>query len=422
MGADATLVQGAYNATKYTKSKVDAATKGLGDSLSNTVGKLKNKKDAEAEEVKKAENTKVSDAKKEQDRLALEARKAKEKEAKIRLEDFNAAAEEVRNADGSLPKGDFVGSQAEVEELKKNFLSEDPIVQAGAKHDLATITSGLGEVKDLRLLTSTNVSNNDFSAGMSNENQDFYRSTMGKEPIVMYKQEVDGDGKPTTRTVGVKGPDGEWMSTTAYSSMMEGDMVDVKSQSSLLDLKTAKIKEGTDGKSTDVYDGESVNEAVTSIIKGSSNVRSLMYDVQFGTTSFVEDLSNSDMLNNLTYDQLGITAEDAYILDKNHDEVINEDDKLTKEDREMIAKNLADDPDLDELRNDLLKNYLSSHVEKSWNKAHKAVVAANPVSKPSKVITGEYNEEQSNVTAEALRLQRLSDDYIPASDWVAGTI
>ena len=396
MGADATLVQGAYNTTKYTKSKVDAATKRLGDSLSDTVGKLRNKKDAEAEEAKKVENTKVSDAKKEQDRLALEARKAKEKEDKIRLGDFNAAAEEVRNADGSLPKGDFVASQSEVEELKKSFLSDDPILQAGAKHDLATMTSGLGEVKDLRLLTSTNVSNNDFSAGMSNENQDFYKSTMGKEPIVMYKQEVDGEGKPTSRTVGVKGPDGKWMSTTAYSAMMESDMVDVKSQSSLLDLKTAKIKEGANGKSTDIYDGESVDEAVTSIIKSSSNVRSLMYDVQFGTTSFVEDLSNSDMLNNLTYDQLGITAEDAYILDKNHDEVINEDDKLTKEDREMIAKNLADDPDLDELRNDLLKNYLSSHVEKSWSKAHDAVVAANPVSKPNQNNTNDYSQEEQD--------------------------
>ena len=93
----------------------------------------------------------------------------------------------------------------------------------------------------------------------------------------------------------------------------------------------------------------------------------------------------------------------------------------------MIAKNLADNPDLDELRNDLLKEYLSSHVEKSWSKAHNAVVAANPVSKPNQSNTGGYSKEQEAITAEALRLQRLSEDSdnsddseVTNSTWVAG--
>jgi len=400
MGADATLVQGAYNATRYTKGKVDTATKGLGDSLSNTVGKLKDNKDKQVEEVKKVENTKVSDAKKEQDRLDLLARKAKEKEAKRRLDGFNAAAEEVRNADGSLPKGDFVAMQSEVEMLRDDFLSDDPVVQAGAQHDLATMTAASGEVKALRLQISKNVENKDFSASMSNENQDFYTSTMGKEPIIMYKQEVDKDGKPTSKTVGVKGPDGEWMSTTAYSAMMEGDMIDVKSQSSLLDLKTAKTKEGTDGRSTDVYDGESVSEAVTNIIKGSSNTRSLMYDVQFGTTSFVDDLSNSDMLNNFKYKNEYPSFKE---FDTNGDGELNDLDELTKEDKDAIAKNVADNPELEELRNGLLNIYLSSHVEKSWKKAHDAVVAKDPVSGSSEPV---YSEAEELSIAEQLQLKR----------------
>tara|TARA_R110002012_G_scaffold6441_4_gene29583 strand:+ start:15541 stop:16719 length:1179 start_codon:yes stop_codon:yes gene_type:complete len=131
-----------------------------------------------------------------------------------------------------------------------------------------------------------------------------------------------------------------------------------------------------------------------STIVDSGNFRSLIEDVQFGTTSFKEDLFAS--LLNKTYSQFNVTDQNLQNVDPNTD---NDPDNISTEDALTIVQKFCElDNDGNPVNNDLdnyVKTYFTGHIENQFQK---------PFGDNAKY----YNMFGQEITQEEAREQELS--------------
>ena len=192
MGADATLVKGAYEANKYRGQAVDAAQRRLGDSLNEGVSQIAANKRAEKE--------------------ALEV-KAEE-----------AAARGVGEEDKEQVKGRVLTLQEEfldpnTTEQKKQELQEDLSKLAKNMNDVNEITGSFAE----------SVMGQDISAGATTEQSEFLNHILSDG-----KRVIENPDKP-----GEFGFDlnGSFISTTKANKMLSQTQIDVGAQSSFGEVR-----------------------------------------------------------------------------------------------------------------------------------------------------------------------------------------
>jgi hypothetical protein len=92
----------------------------------------------------------------------------------------------------------------------------------------------------------------------------------------------------------------------------------------------------------------------------------------FGTTSMATDLLEEGELNNISYGDLGFTAEQIVKLDKGDkpNGVIGPEDKLTVEDKKEIIKMLSEssDSNIEKIRNDKVAQYFLENARANWRR------------------------------------------------------
>jgi len=366
MGADATLVQGAYDANKYTKQGVDAATRRLGDSLSDTVGKLKARKDAEAVEDLEEATTEV-----EVDEV--------EEAVKVQDAETDENAELAIDKPGLNHKEDqqLIGDQAE--SWRRDYINATPAEQKDLMKQLDDTAKTAGKFVNLKQefaedWTARNVEGGKSGVGMSasitTTDKDFVNKLLSPENSDLIENRTkDKDGKVTVE-YGIEGPDGKFMSSTQAETYLKSLQVDVVSTTAIGDIRLAQKAGMVTSNPETGFDREEVGRQVKDIVNNSTK-RSMMYDNQFGDTSFIEDLKAGMLAKPVTYAQLGLSEYDAKKYDNNLDGEFDSKDNLSKEDMKALMDRFETSDDTAELRTNMLEDYLTNHIERQWSKAYK---------------------------------------------------
>ena len=345
MGADATLVQGAYDANKYRGQAVDAAQRRLGDSLNEGVSQIAANKRAEKE---------------------AEAKAAEAKEAAA-----NDAAQKILDTDGTPTNEDNEFTRQHLEDEKKKYLEavDNKEPTEGILQDMNNLTGIEASLKEVKFRLANNQLGKSVEGGAQTsggfglalerdpESKAFFEANMNPKRIKNEEGEV-----------GVEGPNGEFMSVKAFEDKVASFEVDDTSFNSINDL-SAKVKVmGVESSPEDKFDKEETSKSIREIvINGREN--SLMHDPNFGGTSFVDDLRGGGM-NGLKYSELGLKQVGS-------DDIVSDDDKLTDEDTNSIVDAFVDPNGPDWLmkeRQDMLVDYFTTHLERNYNKEHNKVL------------------------------------------------
>jgi hypothetical protein len=368
MGADATLVQGAYNANKYAKSGVDAAFRRFGDSLNDGIGKLKSKKDSDAAEAEAEEPT------------VSEKEKAKEESKKASLDVIDENAAKVENEPGLNHPGDQKLIRDQAESWRSEYVNATPAQRKALMSDLDATAKTAGEFVNLKSEFAADWNTRNIAGGKSGEGLSASISTADEEFIgklmdpansdLVENRTTDEEGKVTVE-YGIIGKDGNFMSSTQAQTYLDGLRVDHTSLNKIKDYRDAAKSTVDTADENTPFDRDSVGRDINEVVRN-GNIRSLMYDNQFGNTSFMEDLQEGTLANPLTYTQLGMDEYTAKKYDNNNDGKLNGGDNLSKADMDGILDYFANSDDTLKLREGMVKDYYTAHVENQWNKAYKA--------------------------------------------------
>ena len=395
MAADQTLVEGAFRASRdYSRVADEAkisAIKNLSEGISSIGSKMRQQK--EAEDLQQQQQ--ISEAQKAAQKEQIQAAKEEEARQKKINSDWDKASSNVLDSDGVTP-GNHDAMYDNVSLLKQEYMSalnELPPNKKKASRIMADLNSMGGDL-DLFRQTQVDIASdkkgNQFSVAVSEENKNWYKSLQSGEIQPTFNE----DGK-----LGVVGPDGKsFVPVSNIEDILQEDRVDVESQNALTDLRQGLYEMGRDGDHTASFDEESVKSSIQNIIKN-GNVKSIFNDPMFGTTSMATDLLEQNELNGLNYGDLGFSAEEIGKLDKNRDGKVNEEDKLSIEDKKSIVKMLGEsnDSDIEDVRNNMMANYFLMNAKANWTKGNNKAIDKYNRDNPENPYTREVINEQGDI-------------------------
>ena len=396
MAADQTLVQGAYNASRYYGQPVDEARNRLlnnlnkfGETVDNSIGKEQLAQQENIEQQKKQE-------KKQQD--AIDRNLAKEREAREKV--WNKNASKLIAADGSMSSQDYgAATDAVANVLKPQFLDGDPTQQNMAMNDLALAAKEINGVKDYRLENATFFANantpgqafNEDGYSLALQDDEEALTILGNhssDSSLSISPTTNDAGEQTGIQFGVLGFNGQHMSLDDADALSESFKVDVESKSNILALQNEMADQAENGTHEDTFNLREAKERITDIVKNGKQ-KSLMYDPLIKSSSFKDDLYSSGMLSKVTYADLGLSEEDISKLDKDGDGKANE--QLSPEDQNSIIKMFIGSPNLQQERQDMLIDYYTQSVRQAWQTKHQEHVDLynrnNPNTGQSSVVT-----------------------------------
>ena len=345
MATDATLVKGAYEATKYRGQAVDAAQRRLGDNLNKKVGELADRGRAEKEAEAKA------------------ARKAA----------ANEAAQKVLDTDGQSSNSEDEFYRQHLEEKKQEYLKakEEGLPTEGIIKDLNTETGLKAGFKEDKIRLASNYVGKSEEGGAQTAGG--FGLALDRDPDK--KAFLEANIEPEFRKndegeIGIVGPDGEFMTREAFTELQTSFEVDDASFSKITELTTEIKKMGADSNPEDPFDREVSSNAIRDIVVN-GNMSSLMNDPGFGGTSFVDDLKSGTIYNGgLTYSDLGIER-------VGDDDIVSEDDGLSDDDINGVVDAFVDPKNQDwnkKERQDMVIDYFTTHLERNYNKEHNKVL------------------------------------------------
>jgi hypothetical protein len=353
--ANSALISGAYDTSKYHGAEKDEVTKELGENLNDFIT---SSSDEEGKSRKKEEE------------------KEKEK-GRWDNPDVDAGASRVVDTGGAFSNEDYnIASELQAARSLE-FATAPKLKQASIMADLNKDAGLIAGYKENKIRLAGNLQNKSVIGGVTTpggfglalESDPKAKAFMGRmvtDPTTLTTRDrLNGEGKE----LGVRGPDDEFMSYEEFESYVASFEVDDTSFNAISDLTNSARDMASKADPEDVFDDmakDTVRQSIDSIIRN-GNIKSLVNDPAFGGTSFIEDLKNSDMMNNIRYSDLGIKP-------KGNDDFISEDDGLSEEDKETIVSKLVDDPDSEDVLMDTLKDYFVKHVERNYVAEHNKVI------------------------------------------------
>jgi hypothetical protein len=389
MATDTTLVKGAYDANKYRGQAVDAAQRRLGDNLNETVGKLAANKKAEKEAEAKAKEVAATDA-----------------------------AQKILDTDGAPTKEDNEFTRQHLENEKKKYLEavdkNEPT--EGIFQDLTNLTGIEASLKGAKFRLANNQLGKSVEGG--EQTSGGFGLALERDPEA--KAFFEGNMNPERITneegeVGVKGPDGEFMSVKAFEDKIASFEVDDKSFSSIRELAVTYKKQGADSNPEDPFDREEASNGIRDIVVNGANLSSLMNDPGFGGTSFIDDLRSGTIYNGgLTYTALGIPQ-------IGDDNIVSESDELSEDDINVVVDAFVDPKNQDwnkKERQDMVIDYFTTHLERNYNKEHNKVLQKSFSVQPSFQLNSPTisqtlaNRNQSPLNAGVAPNEMTPQDYI----------
>ena len=406
MAADSTLVKGAREASAYYGGVVDKARNELFDNLNKQVENVAAKKQAAALEQKK-----------EQDKI----QKQEDKEAKALQAQWDKQtmgnANSILASDGDLTGDNYSALYDDINgDLKNRFINGTPKERALALNELQKRTqevNGMKEysVENAALLVNANKSGQPF-------NPDGYCLALDDDAYSKEKSilaghtesnsfNVSDDYNEAGERIGSKvGFRGGYDEETGEYAFMGGEeagalsdmfRVDQQSQAELMSLQNTMYDLADEGDHTSSFNVNAAKSRVKSIINASNKKLSLMYDPMIEGRSFKDDLFKGDLLAGVTYEQLGISPDQAYAMEKaagekNPDGVIGS-DNLTAEDQRLILSQFMTSGDMEEERENMLVTYYTDIMRQSWQKRHGEVVSEYYRANPG-AVAAQYTEEE----------------------------
>ena len=360
MATDSTLAQGAFRAAADYREPVYKAQGEAGEQAMQDVIDMKKGMSEQEAQAQKA----LTQAQKEA------AKAAKEEERRLQEidNDWEKSASKVLESDGVTP-GNHDAMFDNVSSLKQEYmdaLNEVPPNKKKASKimtDLKTMGGDLDLFKETQIEIANDKKGNQFSNAVSEENRQWYTSLQNGNIQPSYNE--DGE-------LGVVGPDGEsFVAISNINDILEGDRVDVDSQNALTDLRQGLYDAARTGDHTASFDEQSVRQSIQNI-RENSNTKSIFNDSMFGTTSMATDLLEEGELNDISYSDLGFTAEQIAKFDKGDSNkgVIGPEDKLTDEDKKEIIKMLSESSDskVEALRNKMIDEYFLENARANWRR------------------------------------------------------
>ena len=350
MAADQTLVQGAYLANKPVDQGKIKAQQDIGKDIASAVGKL-----GKDEVVSKKEDL-ANKQKTLQDFIA------EEENAKNQLEnDFNTAANQFLN-NPNLSESNYDATYDIVFAWKDEYINGTDKDRAKIMNrlnnlsgDVAVFKEGIKDIANIQ-------KQNGFSRGTSSENTQWYTDLMQGNITMIPGEGIGEDGQPVTE-MGITGPDGNWMSMSAFEESYNSNVIDSASINNFYDMMNANKKLAEDDEE---FDSQKNKNFVRAMIRDSKNLNSLIYDEILETgRSFATDIKEHPDLVRLTYKDLGLDNwQDEF--DENKDGIIDE-GELGEEDRNSLIDNYlnSNDPATVKARNATLENYFYKILEQS---------------------------------------------------------
>jgi len=377
MAADSTLVQSAYRAHAYHGDKTDAAKRRLSETLQGAIGDIKTKKDLAANQEAKKQQALNKKAKTQEE--VLQQQMLREREVRGKQWDKNAG--KLIAADGQMSSLDYgVATDAVANYLKPKFLDGSPTEQNMALNDLSLAANEINGVKEYRLDNANLFANankpgapyNEDGYSLALQDDEEALEILGEhsgDNSLSINQKINEAGEDSGIEFGLYGYGDQHMSLEDASGLSEKFKVDVESKANILALQNELTERAEGGTHEDVFDLEGTRSRVTEIVRNGKSM-SLMYDPLVRSKPFKDDLYDSGMLGNITYEQLGIPAEDAYVLDKNQDGLINKEDGLSPEDQQAVINEFIKSPDMQGEREAMLINYYTQFAKQGWDTKH----------------------------------------------------
>jgi len=391
MAADATLAKGAYEATRYRGQGVDAAQKELGDNLNQAVKDIaKDKATQKAQEKEKAKTTpeqepvleevqEVDDGSEDQE---VESKEGEEKKEEQTFDEaFAAAREELgpgktfkfkgkeyttwyegeekkhneennnSNAENQIVRGgnpnsaDLEVVTAQMEYLKNEWADGDQIIAnqglVKVQEDVAKFNGFLDGVAQGQI--DKNIKGGKDGTGFSsayvegNADYDWAMEVMNNSQnnIANFSFQDDGDDK--SKSLKIKGPEGNYITIDQATTKIQGMMVDVDASNAfnaIFDRNLSKIKEDKSA----VLNTAEVDSQINEWMNSSKNVSSILHDNMFkgNNRSWVEDFKEG--LTGIPLEGLGINEEDIERFNENSPGVIDAEDNLSEEDIDTLIK------------------------------------------------------------------------------------
>jgi hypothetical protein len=356
MATDTTLVQGAYNANKYTKSRVDAAKQGVGQNLNTAIGKAAGAKRAEAEVKKKEVDTAKAKA------------EADEKKRLAKLDsDFSQASQRFLQS-GSLSEGNYKATHDVMEAWRPDYINGDEKTQGVIMNRVNNLSGDVATYKGTLTEVATMQDESEFNNGVSPERKEWYKKLVDEE-ITMSLKQITGDDGGQSYEMGVIDENGEWMSQGALMDLLKSDEVDNVGIEYINDLGISQIKAGKEAKEGSEFDEDMVIGGISNMIKN-GKINSLVNDeiINIGKGSFKEHLLHKTKLVGMTYTDLGIPEDEAKKIG-NGDDIVDS-GELSEEDVEDIVKVFTTSPDHRDALEDELKRYFVQFTKKQYNKGY----------------------------------------------------
>jgi hypothetical protein len=341
MGADATLVEGAYRASKHYDMGLAEAKRRASDKISELGKKKPGVVDPASTKIKPTSKT--------------------PKQVKAEADTDKAATQDV----GVTP-GDKEQLRASLKEGQDRMYDYVSNKDNAGKDDLMAETQKKAEDMNAFEQTFTEV-NEDWqnrgehtaygygnSLEYADEGEKEWLMDMIKGGSSNTKlQELDGQ-------LFVEGPNGEMYTEPELRKKLDGYKVSNEQFNQISDLASFYREKGiSDGAGNLSFDYEKAKGDIAQIIEG-GNINSLALDKSFGNTSYMEDLFNSDDLANIKYEDLGIDPPEG-----DEDGAITAGDNIDEHLKGQIMKKLLDSEYKDGLKNSLT-NYFTSHLQRNY--------------------------------------------------------
>jgi hypothetical protein len=356
MATDTTLVQGAYDANKYTKSRVDAAKQGVGQNLNTAIGKAAGAKRAEAEVKKKEVDT------------AKVKAEADEKKRLAKLDgDFSEASQKFLQS-GSLDEGNYDATHDIVNAWRDDYINGDEKARGKIMNRMNNLSGDVATYKGSLEDVASMQEDGDFSNSVSPERKEWYSKLLNGEITMSPKQSAGEDGEQSYE-MGVVDEYGNWMSQSALTNLLDGDALDNNSIETANNLGIAQMKMGKEAKKDSKFDQGKVIGGINTMIKN-GNINSLINDEILGDGSgtFADHLKQEANLVGMTYADLGIDKSVAKKIGNGDDKV--DSGELSQEDIDDIVKVFTTSPATKDALKDELKNYFVQYAKNQYNKGH----------------------------------------------------
>jgi hypothetical protein len=425
MAADQTLVQGAREASAYYGGVVDEARKELFDNLNEQVANAAAKKQAAVAEQQAEEEKLQKQAESEAEALeqqALAEKKALEEQWE---KETTSEANDILVADGSLSGENYGAVHDNVNgKLKDDYVNGTPKERALAMNELQKRTQEVNSMKDYSqenaaLWVNANQAGKPFnpdgySLALQDEAYANEKKMLGghcSKNSFNIKDDVNEAGDVVGSRYGLRGSyneetgEYEFMGVDEAITMSDKFRFDQSSQAELLALQNTMVDIADQGDHNSTFDMASAKNKVKSILNASDKKLSLMYDEMIEGRSFKNDLMGSGMLSGVTYEQLGLSPEQAYEMERaageeNPDGVIGS-DALTAEDQKLILSKFMTSDDMKGERDEMLTTYYTDIMHQGWQKKNNEIKEQYYKNNPAAVVVESGNTNVDNTSTDS---------------------